>query len=375
MATYSKRVIWKANTGERLFSQAAADAFVAAHPGVPLQEQVIGWEARVRRKGQKAIQKTFKKKALAERWAHQQEESISAGSFVDYRSAEVVTVKQVLLDYEKDIVSTRSKTCSDGYRIRDLITAFGAYNLHTLQPPIIVEHCEERLEQVMPDSVKRELAILSDAINTAIAFRGLSLTANPVIVAKVILRKRGLMTAGRRRERRLEEGEEQKLLGVTHTNKTVITEIIRFVLETGMRRKEIAQMRREDIDWKHSTLVITESKTDRKTGKKGRTIPLTTQALAVLRSLPARLDGAIWGLEAESISQAFERTRDQAGIVDLRFHDLRHEAISRLFELGLTVENVALISGHADWRSLKGYTHPNARKLAKALAADVSMGR
>lgn len=368
MASFSKRVVWKASTGERLFSQSAVDAFSGLHPGIAVQEHVIGWEAKVRRKGQKSIQKTFKKKSLAERWAHQQEEAISSGSFVDYRSAEVVTVKQVLLDYEKDIVSTRSTTCSDGYRIRDLITAFGEHNLHTLQPPIIVEYCEGRLEQVMSDSVKRELAILSDAINTAIAFRGLYLAANPIIVAKVILRKRGLMAAGRRRERRLEEGEEQRLLGVTHTNKTVIAEIIRFVLETGMRRKEVAQMRREDVDWKHSTLVITESKTDRKTGKKGRTIPLSTQALAVLRSLPARLDGTIWGLEAESISQAFERTRDQVGIVDLRFHDLRHEAISRLFERGLAVENVALISGHADWRSLKGYTHPSARKLAKTLA-------
>jgi integrase len=66
---------------------------------------------------------------------------------------------------------------------------------------------------------------------------------------------------------------------------------------------------------------------------------------------------------------AWERVKRRAGVVDLRFHDLRHEAISRFFELGLSVPEVALISGHKDSRMLFRYTHLRATDVAKKLKA------
>ncbi|EQD57365.1 integrase family protein, partial [mine drainage metagenome] len=81
-----------------------------------------------------------------------------------------------------------------------------------------------------------------------------------------------------------------------------------------MRRGEIYRMKWEHMD---------------------RAVPLSTRALAVLDGLPRRIDGWVWGLRADSITQAFERVRAAAGIEGLRFHDLRHEATSRFFEKGL----------------------------------------
>ncbi|BBF65303.1 site-specific integrase [Acidithiobacillus sp. 'AMD consortium'] len=105
---------------------------------------------------------------------------------------------------------------------------------------------------------------------------------------------------------------------------------------------------------------------DSKTGDPRR-VPLSSRALAVLDALPRRMDGEVWGVRADSITQAFARACHRAGIEDLRFHDLRHEATSRFFEKGLNPMQVAAITGHKTLQMLKRYTHLRAEDLAKIL--------
>ena len=99
-----------------------------------------------------------------------------------------------------------------------------------------------------------------------------------------------------------------------------------------MRRGEIAAMRWEHLDRKARVLLIPETKTGAP-----RHVPLSSQALAVLDALPRKIDGSAWSMRPDSISQAFERICSTAGIKGLTFHDLRHEATSRLFEKGLNL--------------------------------------
>ncbi len=95
-------------------------------------------------------------------------------------------------------------------------------------------------------------------------------------------------------------------------------------------------------------------------------MPLSPQALEVLRDLPRRIDGRVFGLAPDSVTQAFERACRRAGIEDLRIHDLRHEATSRLADL-FEVHELAKITGHRDMRMLLRYYHPKATDFSRRL--------
>ncbi|MDA8206124.1 MAG: site-specific integrase, partial [Thermaerobacter sp.] len=109
-------------------------------------------------------------------------------------------------------------------------------------------------------------------------------------------------------------------------------------------------------------LLIPETKTGTP-----RRIPLSTTALAVLDGLPRRLDGRVFGVHTGSISRAFAEVCKAANIEGLTFHDLRHEATSRLFERGLNPMQVAAITGHKTLQMLKRYTHLRAEDLVVML--------
>jgi integrase len=100
-----------------------------------------------------------------------------------------------------------------------------------------------------------------------------------------------------------------------------------------------------------------------------RTVPLSTTAIAALKNLGVQTEGRLFSLQGESISQAFERACEphRANVNNIRFHDLRHEATSRLFEKGLNVMEVAAITGHKTLDMLKRYTHLRAEDLARKL--------
>ena len=97
-----------------------------------------------------------------------------------------------------------------------------------------------------------------------------------------------------------------------------------------------------------------------------RTVPLSSRAAALLKAIPREGD-VVFDVSGNAVRLAWERLRRRAGISGLRFHDLRHEAVSRFFEMGLNVPEVALISGHRDPRMLFRYTHPKPELIAAKL--------
>ena len=138
----------------------------------------------------------------------------------------------------------------------------------------------------------------------------------------------------------------------------LIAPIIIFAVETGMRRSEMLELRWFDInkDKRTAKLINTKNGED-------RIVPLTRNAFEVLQTLEQDKE-VVFPITANCLQLAWRRVKKNADIDDLRFHDLRHEAISRFFEHGLTVPEVALISGHKDIRQLFRYTHLMPQKIS-----------
>ena len=326
----------------------------------------IGYRVQIRRKGHKPVYKTFQKKILAQRWAREQEQRIEEGSYHDIRIASKTYLKTLFERYRLDIIPARaasSKTPLES-RLSTLTYYFGNMTAAAISADHILEFVDCRLEAVGSDAIRKELQLLGDVIDTAQAVWRLHIPTDPVAHAKRILTKLRKLTPGSQRERRLTPEEYAKFMDYSHTRATNIKAVVMFALATGMRRSEIAKAKREHINRTAKTLLIPETKTDWKTGGKGRTIPLFPEALQAISGLPTQLDGSLFGMEPASITRAFKRVCAECKINNLRFHDLRHEATSRLFERGYSIEEVASITGHNDWRSLKRYTHPDPERLA-----------
>ena len=337
------------------------------------------WQARVRRKGQKPLTKTFTLKLDAQRWAHKIEEQIAAGSYEDSREAGKWTLARLITWYKETVVPTRVAGTTDTFRLATLERLVGGYKtIATLTPMDFVAFAKARLKEgVSSDTVRRELDTASDMFTSAVAFKVLTLPANPVALARQILKKLRVFKPKVKRKRRFKAGEEDALMAVDRVDLRTIQDVVRFDLETTMRRRELALMRPEDRDRQFHTLRIWESKTDWKTGKEGRTIPLSPEAERILDRQPKRASGLVWGYkDPHSLTRAFQKLVKAANelhrkepkkypkITDLRLHDMRHEAITRLFEKGYTVEQVMVFSGHLDEDTVHDYTHMSPALIA-----------
>ena len=226
---------------------------------------------------------------------------------------------------------------------------------------------------VEPNTIRLDLALISHLFSTAIKEWGMTGLINPVQQ----IRKPKLP---RERDRRIRHGELERIIKASES--PLLGELIRFALETAMRRSELAGMVWNLVDLKKRTVTLPETKNGEK-----RIVPLSPEGVRILERIPRRLDGEVWGMEPDSITQAFLRavTRargayekefeenhkgkkvakpDTAFLVDLTFHDLRHEATSRLFEKGFNPMEVATITGHKTLQMLKRYTHLKAEDLA-----------
>ena len=155
---------------------------------------------------------------------------------------------------------------------------------------------------------------------------------------------------------RLEEAAEQ-------TKNPHIWPIIVFAIETGMRRGEILGLRWEHVDLERRIAFLPLTKHGI-----SREVPLSTTAAQVLTGQRQRNDTpSPFPATSNAFRLAWERLRSRAGLSDLRFHDLRHEAISRFFELGLNIPEVAVISGHKEPRMLFRHTHLRAEEIVHKL--------
>lgn len=337
------------------------------------------WRAEVCRRGIRKSH-TFDTKAEAETWAAMVESEIGRGVFVDHSEAERTTLAVALDRYEREVLPHKKSQRPVSSQIRHLKQSLGHLKLTAVTSSVIAQLRDERLDKVNTQTARHDLSLLSRVFNVAMKEWGIPLPhGNPVSQ----LRMPKLPPA---RDRRLNGEEENKLLDAARRYETFrknagpVSSIIRFALETAMRRGELVAMRWAHVNIKTRVLQVPDSKSG-----EPRKVPLSSVAVEILRTLPRRLDGQVWGITADAISKAFDRvctrahvayvlehekakeTPDSGFLQGIRFHDLRHEATSRLFERGFNVMEVAAITGHKTLQMLKRYTHLRAEDLAKKL--------
>lgn len=314
------------------------------------------WRVKICKKGFSPQTKTFSNKKNAEKWARMTVSEMERGIFISSSAAEQTSVTEILDRYEKEVFPR----LADGgkrerFRLALLETQLGHLSLAALRSNHIAAYRDQRQKQVSPQSVKHEMSLLNRVLKFAQIDCGIHLP-HGLPTALVRMPK---LPAGR--DRRLRTGEEQRLIDAAIASKSnKIGKIFLFAQETAARRSEIAAMRWEHVDLAMQTWHIPKTKNGYP-----RTIPLSLKAVEILQGIIRRTDGSVWGVQEDSITQAFGRICKRAGIEDLRFHDLRHEATSRLFELGtFELMDVAAITGHKDLRMLLRYTHLRPENLA-----------
>lgn len=313
------------------------------------------YHVQVRKQGYPTATKTFSTKSSAQAWAKKIESEIERGAYLDSSAAKNTPLSTVLDRYTVEILPSKKGGSCEGDRIRLLKRKLGHHFLINLKPHVIASYRDERIRAVQSSTIRRELGLLRSILNIAIKDWGITLPiGNPVTQIR-------MPQESGTRERRLQKGELERLIASLSTS-PLMQHITRFAIETAMRRGEIASMMWNDINLQTRTLYIPETKTDTP-----RYIPLSSRALHILTNIPHRLDGLVWGVQPHSITRAFERACKRANLTDLRFHDLRHEATSQLFERGLSIMEVASITGHRDLRMLRRYTHLRAEDLLKKL--------
>lgn len=317
------------------------------------------WQVQIRRLGLRPISQSFHVLKDAEAWARHMEVQADRRDLPpDRKELERVTLGELVERY-RTTVSMKKRSYE---KERYFLKVFGDHPIcrkfiSEITTADFAAYRDERVRDVKPISLKRELAPIQNLFEVARKEWGLPLRENP-------LDKLPLNTPDNRRERRLKPGELDKLFEAARSCRNrLIGPVIEFAVETGMRRGEILAIQQEHIDAERRSLLIPETKNGY-----ARTIPLTKLAFALLHSCRGKeSDGRIFPLTANAFRLAWERVRRRAGIVDLHFHDLRHEAISRFFERGLTAPEVALISGHRDMRMLFRYAHATRETILQKL--------
>lgn len=344
------------------------------------------WKALVRKRGWPQTIKTFRLKRDAEDWARGVEDEMVRGIYIPRQHGERMTLDKALDRYLRDVTPTKSPSTQKGElkKVVPLRTALGRYSLAAVTPEVVANYRDNRLAYVSPrtgrpispTTVRLELALLSHLYSTAIREWGLGLTINPVSLIKK-------PSSGAGRSRRLVGDEEQRLLAACdeHSN-PMLGWIARLGLYTAMRHEEILTLTDDQVDLQRRVVRLTKTKNG-----SDRTVPLSTKALEALKEAlasPLRKHenptglvfpgGPGWAKNGNKrIRRPYEMDRmwrqalDRAGIKGLRFHDLRHECVSRLVELGLSDQEVAAISGHKSMQMLRRYTHLRAEDLVAKL--------
>lgn len=321
-----------------------------------------GWQAQIRRQDQRSITKTFLRKSDAEAWARQMEVLADRNELPHAPSPLTAATFGMLMDrYRQEVTPTKRGAGPEAIRLTNLArSSLGKLTLAALSHVAIREYVGQRQRHVGPATINRELNILAHVLEVARRDWDYPIPENPVRLIK-----RPKCPAGR--TRRIEGAAEALRLenALKECRNRLFPDLIRFAIETGMRRSEILSIRWEHLNGRTLHIPVT------KTGIP-RTIPLSLKALRILNTIKANGGDGPFPLSANALRLAWERLRVRAGADDLRFHDLRHEAISRFFEKGLSMPEVAAISGHRDPRMLLRYTHLRPDDLAdKLMMADL----
>jgi integrase len=320
------------------------------------------WRALVRRKGHKPISKRFERKREAEAWGRMIESQIDAGQ-VPKVVASAVTVADLIDTYRNLRATVRPilDTSTEHYTLKQLKANLGELRASALTVEDLLGWARARRDEgAGPYTVNCDLSKLG----TVLRYAGEGLP-DVIGAARPKLAHLGLIGGGGKRERRPTEDELDNVVEWLAVEKNVMfADIVLFAVATAMRRGEITRVTWADVDEDKRMLLVRDRKDPRQKQGNDQWVPLLGRAWTVLDRQP-RIEGEprIFPCDEQTISKYFREACVALGIPDLHFHDLRHEGTSQLFEQGFEIQQVALVTGHKDWRHLRRYTNLKPESL------------
>ena len=359
------------------------------------------WHAQIRRKGWPQQTRTFNTQLEAKTWATMIEREMDAGVFVSRSEAEATSFASALELYAKEVTSKKRSSASELSRIRAIQRhPLSLRSLASIRGADMANYRDQRLEEgLAPATVRRELALISHVFTIARKEWRMECLNNPVELIRQpsvddardrrVLSADVWLTHGNRLV--CEHVDELEMI-YRHSRSVELPKIMLFALETAMRRSEMAYLLRNNVSLEKRVALLPMTKNG-----SARGVPLSSKAVEVLSQLPQREDGRFFRSRPDTITKAFADALEDArksyeeGLMqhfkqekislqkseklinsdpflkDMRFHDLRHEATSRLAEV-FPLHELTKITGHQDTRMLMRYYHPRIEDLAKKLS-------
>jgi integrase len=336
------------------------------------------WRALVRRKGYGAKCRTFGTKAAAETWARGIERDMDKG-VVAPGAASDATVDDVIRAYRAMREATRpiSDSSNEHYMLKALGRGLGSKIAALLTPDDLVAFAVMRREEgAGPYTINMDVSKLG----TVLRYGGAALkTAFPDVTgaARPTLWYLRLIGGGGKRERLPTEDEFSAIISWLRDNKgPEFADCVLFMAITAMRRGEVCNALRKA----HVNKATHTTKAWRKHPRKGKveeTVPLIRGSWEILERQPGwtdKTDDRLFGFSPQTMSKYFHEACVALSIPDLHLHDMRHEGATSMFEEGYRIEEVALVTGHKDWRNLKRYTNLRPESLTKKEATRAREG-
>ena len=318
------------------------------------------WRALIRRKGHKDISKRFDTKSKAMAWARDIEGQIVSGVKVA-TVAGGDTVGQLIEKYRKLRASTRPilDTSTEHYTLKQLKKNLGAIVAARLSVDDLLGWAQNRRDSgVGPYTINCDLSKLG----TVLRYAGDGLP-DAIGAARPKLKYLGLIGGGGVRERRPTEDESTRVLEWLAREKgQVYSDFVLFGALTAMRRSEVCRLVWADLDREKKMVLVRDRKDPRAKVGNDQWVPLLGAAYQLVLDQGEK-DERIFPVHPQTVSKYFTQCCREIAIPDLHLHDMRHEGISAMFEDGFGIPQVAIVSGHKDWRHLKRYTNIKPESL------------
>lgn len=337
------------------------------------------WRAQVRRNGH-ALIRTFARKMDAEAWVRATELAIDQERDPSVRRVSKKDTFASIIDLHIDDLTSYGKPIrrSKDAVLRRLRADLGDLPVAHLTRERIVQFGRDRATAgAGPATLAVDISFIGTVLTHAAAVHGMHVDTEAVRLARVALSKIGLVGSAKERDRRPTPDELEKLFAYFDGNPRFtfpMTRIVKFAIASAMRQDEIFRIEWRHLDTKNRTITIEDRKDPRKKDGNDQRVPLLSAtgydayALLIEQRAESRVSSRCFPFNGKSVGSCFTRACRDLQIIDLHFHDMRHEATSRLFEAGLTIEQVPLVTGHKDWKMLKRYTQLRPENLHAVLA-------
>lgn len=314
-----------------------------------IQKRGESYRVLIRKKGHAPISQTFKLKAVAERWARETEVALDAGKFQP--KAEDATLADTIDKYFERMRQIGSKVGENKTSTLNIIKReLGEKTLSQLTTDTLVTYISGK-KAIAPSTRHQYIIFLRTALKTAEALWDAKVDFASYEKAVRFLRTHGLIGESNQRDVRVADAQIEAILAECKTS-LPMDDVIWFQIHSAFRIGETCRLRWDDIDEAKKTVLIRQRKHPRK--KYDEVSPLLGKAWEIVQRQPRRGE-FIFPYKPDTIKTVWERAMERLGLEDIRIHDLRHEAISRLIEQGYSIAEVQLCSGHKDLKSFQRY--------------------